>query len=380
MSDRLFKKIIAGTLAGAVIIAGTGYKTGLKNAEAAENTILNLSGTYHAALGIQTATEKWFHRWGYFGAGNNIEYGTDKADKLVSGDSEAEGVFTDVEIAGNGTYTVSLSDADFQGEKTISQLHVATDIPGKGDNGKIYFSDVTVVVNDKEVMSFAKPFMDPEKYNADGMVILLANHWRSGLKPVLEEAGLKEDADNGFNFLNGEGKENISVTFTVSGFNYNKGETPAVPEELIDLAPAPEEGSLHEIDGYTYKISDTSKEDGTVLLVTGKENAAKVSVPETVITGGYTYKVTEIGEKAFAGNKKLQGVVIGKNVTVIGEKAFNGCSKLKTIDLSKNTSLKSVGKNAVKGVAAKCVVKVPKSKKAAYKKLFTGKGKKVTIK
>ena len=41
---------------------------------------------------------------------------------------------------------------------------------------------------------------------------------------------------------------------------------------------------------------------------------------------------------------------------------------------------KRPGKNAIKGVSAKCVIKAPKNKKAAYKKLFAGKGKKVTVK
>lgn len=380
MFNKLLKKFAAGILASAVIVSSTSSDWTGERAEAAGNTMLNLNGVYHAALGIQTATEKWFHRWGYYGAANNPEYGTENAGRLCSGTDVAEGTFNDVEIAGNGTYTVSLTDADFQGEKTISQLHVATDIPGKNNNPKISFSDVSVTVNDKEVLAFKTPFLEPEKYNADGMVILLANHWRSGLKPVLQEAGYAEDGENGFNFLNGEGKETISVSFTVSGFNYNKGGTPSSAEDWFDIEPAPEKGSIHEVSGYKYIITNPDKENGEAVLSASKENVVKASVPSSVAIEGYTYKVSGIGPSAFAGNKKLTNISVGNNVVSIGEKAFNGCSKLKMIDLSKNTVLQSVGKNAVKGVSSKCVVKVPKSKKSAYKKIFAGKGRKVTIK
>lgn len=66
-------------------------------------------------------------------------------------------------------------------------------------------------------------------------------------------------------------------------------------------------------------------------------------------------------------------VTIGSNVTEIGAKAFYNCKKLKKITI-KTTKLKAVGKNALKNIHAKAVVKVPKRKLKAYKKLLKSKG------
>ena len=108
-----------------------------------------------------------------------------------------------------------------------------------------------------------------------------------------------------------------------------------------------------------------------------------VSIPNTVKVDGVTYKVTEIGKNAFKNNEKVTKVSVGKNITTIGANAFKGCTKLKTITI--NTTLltaKNVSKDAFKGISANTVIKVPKSKVAAYTKLFQKKGlsKKVKIK
>lgn len=99
----------------------------------------------------------------------------------------------------------------------------------------------------------------------------------------------------------------------------------------------------------------------------------------TVKISGVTCKVTAVSNKAFAGMKKLTKVVIGKNVISIGAKAFKGDAKLKNITV-KSKVLTSVGKNALKGIAAKAVIKVPSAKKKAYTSLFKGKGQKKTVK
>lgn len=94
-------------------------------------------------------------------------------------------------------------------------------------------------------------------------------------------------------------------------------------------------------------------------------------------------KVTSIGTKAFNKCTELTKITIPKNVSKIGKQAFNGCAKLKNITI-KTTKLKSsnVGSSAFKGTASKAVVKVPKSKLSAYKKLLKSKGmsKKATYK
>ncbi|MDD7178923.1 MAG: choice-of-anchor I family protein [Lachnospiraceae bacterium] len=107
-----------------------------------------------------------------------------------------------------------------------------------------------------------------------------------------------------------------------------------------------------------------------------------VSIPNTVKVDGVTYKVTEIGKNTFKSNKTVTKVNVGKNITTIRANAFNGCTKLKTITINtKLLTAKNVSKDAFNGITANTVIKVPKSKVAAYTKLFQKKGlsKKVKI-
>lgn len=126
-----------------------------------------------------------------------------------------------------------------------------------------------------------------------------------------------------------------------------------------------------------YKITSTGSR--TVSFYKGKKDALSVTVPDTVKIQGKSYKVTSVAENAFKGCKKLKSVTVGKNVTSIGKNAFNDCSGLKKITV-KTAKLKSVGKNALKGIHKKAAIKVPKSRLAKYKKLFKGKGQKKTVK
>ena len=192
-------------------------------AAAAPAKEVDLDGKYHASLGIQTATVLWAQHMAYYDKTQNKTFGTDEADKLISesnGEKKVhDGTFTDVEIAGNGTYTVKLEDADFAGETCISQLHIATDIPV---NDKIKFTDVTATIDGKKVLSFDEGWMENEDpYIQGGEVVVLLNHWREELIKVVQSQGKSEDADNGYTLLTGSGKESIEVQFTVAGFNYD---------------------------------------------------------------------------------------------------------------------------------------------------------------
>lgn len=406
-----WKKVLAGVLAGSMALAAC--MPSMQSDAATAKKEVDLNGKYHAALGIKTCTSKWFYRMGYFfkDSVENPYYGdgSGKADRLQSTkDGEAPGTFTDTEIAGNGEYTVSLSDAEFKGEKHVAVLQVATDIP---DSSAITFSNVSVVVNGKEILKFDTGYKEDESaYKKGGMVLLALNQWRmektkfAGFKKVIEDAGYKKEMDTkisdggGYLILNGTGKESVSVTFTVSGFAYNKGETPqAAPAATATAAPAgtktdgaaanatnaavkaTETPDTQVVAGNTYKLvnMDTEKESATLVKAAKK---AKITVPDTIQVNGKNVKVTTIKAGAFRGNKKLTSVKIGKNVTKIEKLAFANCKKLKKIDLKKNTVLKSVGSSAVKGVNKACKVMAPKSKVKAYQKLFKNKGQKVSVK
>lgn len=105
-------------------------------------------------------------------------------------------------------------------------------------------------------------------------------------------------------------------------------------------------------------------------------NANKVTIPATVKINGKTYKVTEIKDNAFKGNKSLTQVTIGKNITKIGKNAFNGCKNLKKV-IFKSTAVKKVGKGAFKGIYKKAKFTLPKKKAKAYKKLIKKAGFKI---
>lgn len=133
------------------------------------------------------------------------------------------------------------------------------------------------------------------------------------------------------------------------------------------------------VKGVTYEITS---EKG-VNYKAPKKNVSSVTIPDTVKINGKTYKVTGISPNAFKNNNKLSKVVIGKNVAKIGKNAFYNCKKLTLVTIkTQKLTLKSVGKNAFKGINAKGTIKVPKAKKKAYKTLLKkrGIGKKIKIK
>ena len=144
-----------------------------------------------------------------------------------------------------------------------------------------------------------------------------------------------------------------------------------VPTEVPTQAPAPSAttaptvsddaeakvGAVYTNAGCAYKvISKDADGNGTVAFAgAASKNIKKVVIPKKVTILGKTYKVTAIEKKAFAGCKKL------KNITV------------------KSKTIKKVGKACFKGIHKKAVIKVPKARLKAYKKLFKGKGQKKTV-
>ncbi len=161
----------------------------------------------------------------------------------------------------------------------------------------------------------------------------------------------------------------------------NEQKVPTIqPPKDIPVIPAVKEikkGEKKTVSGGTY----TGLGNGKVAYAApASKNMTKTTIPNQVIIEGKTYPVTAVNTGAFQNCKKLKSVVIGKGITSIGTKAFSGCKSLKKITI-KSTKLKKVGKNAFKGIHAKAVIKAPKAKLKAYKKLLKkkGQGKKVRI-
>lgn len=132
------------------------------------------------------------------------------------------------------------------------------------------------------------------------------------------------------------------------------------------------------------KINNNVGTDGTIgtvaYLCPIKTTRTSATIPAKVTIENHTFKVTTIANGAFAGNKKLKKVVIGKNITKINANAFKGCKKLSKITI-RTTGLtkKSIGKNAFKKINAKATIKVPSIKLKKYKKFIKAAGAAKTV-
>ncbi|BBF45384.1 hypothetical protein lbkm_4151 [Lachnospiraceae bacterium KM106-2] len=116
-------------------------------------------------------------------------------------------------------------------------------------------------------------------------------------------------------------------------------------------------GTVKKVGNAYYKVTKSSKKNGTVAFVRpAKKTYRKLTIPATVKISGYTYQVTSILDRA-----------------------MNGCKKLTQIVVS-SKKIKTVGKNSFKGISKKAVIKVPKSMKKKYKKLFTNRGQSPKVK
>ena len=129
-------------------------------------------------------------------------------------------------------------------------------------------------------------------------------------------------------------------------------------------------------DNNQYKVTCADGKTFTVAYLKPKKGVkGTVNIPDSVTVNQVTYKVTEIAANAFKNQKKIRKVVVPSGVSRIGKKAFYGCKNLKNITV-KTTKLtkKRVGSKAFSGIHAKAVIKVPKKKLSAYRKMLKARG------
>ncbi len=124
--------------------------------------------------------------------------------------------------------------------------------------------------------------------------------------------------------------------------------------------------------GIDYKIVS----EGQVSVIGVSNRSVKtITIPDTIVYAGMSYKVISIESNAFKGFKKLKKLTIGKNVVRIGKNAFNGCKKLKSVRIkSAKLTQKCMGAKAFAGIHGNASVKVPAKKFAEYKKLLKKRG------
>ena len=97
------------------------------------------------------------------------------------------------------------------------------------------------------------------------------------------------------------------------------------------------------IDGIYYNLNS----EGKTAAVTRnwKENySGEVVIPSSITSEGQEYKVTTIGERAFAHCSGLTSITIPNSVTSIGDRAFENCSGLTSVTIP--NSVTSIGNYA----------------------------------
>ena len=112
--------------------------------------------------------------------------------------------------------------------------------------------------------------------------------------------------------------------------------------------------------GLTYKVTAYSANDKSVTVTGASKQLTSIVIPDTIVYRKETFKVTAIGDSAFANQASLTSVTIGKNVTTIGAKAFFNAKKLKKITFQ-GAAVKTIGKDAFKNIDKKATFTMPKA-------------------
>lgn len=196
-------------------------KAGKKAGKAA----IDLDGTYHAYFNFQQ-TDSWVFRNSWYDPELGVDgkfVGDASYDQMLTSKDVTDpvpvgGTVTDVEIKGNGTYTVGVtgldaSKLDEDASKT-SLLFVSTDIPSSAKD-TITISDVKVSVDGMEKWS-GTPFvnLDAEEWGLYQFDVVNTYQNEGYESPTIQTP-----------------TDSIDITFTVSGFNYDNQEAAEATEE-----------------------------------------------------------------------------------------------------------------------------------------------------
>ena len=167
---------------------------------------VDLNGTYNVYLMLQTPNWTYRDPWN---SANGI--GSEHWGDFIFGNetNEKYGVVTDAVVAGNGTYTVSVTDFgtifadDFKtaGQEWFNLLFISTDIP-MDENVKV--TDVKLIIDGKTVHKYAEAYLDPD--TTDYVKILIQNIWNEDVKEISYYAAPTTS---------------LEMTFTISGFDYD---------------------------------------------------------------------------------------------------------------------------------------------------------------
>ena len=184
--------------------------------------------------------------WVFRNKWNDKDYGTAMGYQYAGQLSQVEGsnavpydgTFTDVKLQGNGTYTLKLENPNFvkdvNGTKTepkrFNMIGISTNIPASAQD-TVKITDATLKINDSSVYTYTWKDALVNEEDKDYMLIPLLNVYnkKGDYDAVNEQLGGDEST-----FM-GE-VTSIEITFTVSGFGYDKAVEATTAEETTAAA------------------------------------------------------------------------------------------------------------------------------------------------
>ena len=235
-------------------------KAGKKAAKAA----FDADGTYHAYFGLQE-TGTWIFRDEWYSDTLGIDGKDMKKANLTfdngtlfqsgkNGVTAIEGTqVQDVEIKGNGTYTVGVSnlnnalDTKGDSETKISMIYVDTDIPMTAKDNPVTISDVKLTCDGKEISVPSEPFFPSEYTDESGLLRFDA------MNSYQKDKGEYADSPD----ITVVPTDSIQITFTVSGFNSDNPDA---------VAPADDASSASSDANTTSDASTTSSKKSSPVV------------------------------------------------------------------------------------------------------------------
>lgn len=241
-------------------------------------------------------------------------------------------------------YQAAMQVLDFEGSTEKDYTYAWEEV----ENAKKALAEKTD--SDRQMAELGKAVASAEEmlkntvgYTTESVEALKAFIWTA--KEVLAKPNAAEDEIAG-----------ILAKLKGASLEKEKQTDPTVKDKEKDI----KDGSFFEQDGMKYQV--VSQTALTAKLVRGKDTA-KLTI-DAVSYDKKTYRIVEIGEKAFSGcRKKLKKLILGINVETVGKNAFKGCKKLKTVTVKSKSRLKKVGSGAFKKTAKGISIRLPKNLK-----------------
>ena len=213
---------------------------------------VDLSGTYNAYIGLQTPKYSFRNSWSESSYGLNGSEGSEYFERITSWTDDGSafttpGTITDAVIEGNGTYTVSVTgiewpEGEFADQDYMNQIFISTDIP---NTGEVTISNVVLTIDNTNVsLASAGAILSPD--DVDYMTILIQNIWNSDVTTIGYYSVPFTD---------------ISISFDVAGFDYDK----AAQDAPADEPPTNDEGTVTDQADDGAETVETSSEKGLVV-------------------------------------------------------------------------------------------------------------------